>query len=176
VSGRRTWVAAALAGALTLTLGGAKVVVDGRVEANGIRVAHAGEGLGAVKAPVFTEATASCANASAGWLAAEVDRAGTDQLPPTARQESIGSVVGYLDQPWAQCGQNVDLYLSSTRNGAQARVAALRVGAYRGGPLRMIWQSDVLTVRDQPAARATATRSTVVAHWPVSLQLHPTAS
>jgi hypothetical protein len=172
---RRVWWV--VSAAVLMVLGGvAWAVADGRrTEREGIRVAHSGAGLGAATSPSRIDPAATCVNAPADWLAAESRRRGVDVLPPPAQQESLGAVASYLDRTSAQCGEEIGLHLSS-RVRVRARVTAVRVGSYPGGSARVVWESGVLSVAPQAPPRAVAARSTVVAHWPITLTIRPTAA
>jgi hypothetical protein len=63
----------------------------------------------------------------------------------------------------------------ATDGRTRARVVALRVGSYRGGPLRVVWRSGPVPVAPQRPPAAPAARSSVIAHWPVSLRIPVTA-
>jgi hypothetical protein len=137
--------------------------------------AHLGTGLAigpAVELP-SPEEPAACRNTPPGWMSAESGRRGADLLPAIARYGVLGPVAGYLDRSSARCGEAVGLHLSAWTD-TPTRVQALRVGSYRGGPARVVWQHDLLVHR-QSTPTAPAARTTVVASWPVTLTLRPTA-
>jgi len=136
--------------------------------------AHAAAGLGTADSPL-PEPRPTCRNAPAGWQKVEWRRAGTDRIPPVAPAR-LGSIEGYLDAAAAQCGQRIGVHLANmSLTRATAQVTALRVGAYRGGNARAVWSTTVM-VRTEPAPRLIGPRATVMARWPVSTWVRPSAS
>ena len=165
---------------LVVFLTGVAVTVGlGQKAADDVRDAHRGQGLGAGPTLATSpDLTPTCVNAPAGWLTAEATRTGQNLLPPDAFPVGIGPVVGYLDRSSTVCGHPVGLHLAASgrRPPVRVQVQALRVGAYPGGPTRVVWKSPDVTVRRQPNAQASAGRTTVVATWSVALAITPTSA
>jgi hypothetical protein len=75
-----------------------------------------------------------------------------------------GQIAGYSTRASAAPGVPVDLRVSTTARRYQ--VTAYRIGGYRGGTGRKVWQSDMLRGRRQAEPRFTdASRRTVHADW-----------
>jgi hypothetical protein len=87
----------------------------------------------------------------ARWVIEENNKPGT-----TAWQihGAHGGISGFASQVYAEQGQQVTLYVSTT--GKDFRAQAFRMGYYQGKGARLIWTSPVVTGRDQPACPVTA--------------------
>src|ERR1700722_18643497 len=82
----------------------------------------------------------------ARWVIQENDKPGT-----TAWQihGAHGGISGFASQVYAQQGQQVTLYVSTT--GLSFRAQAFRMGYYHGQGARLIWTSAQQTGKVQPA-------------------------
>lgn len=120
----------------------------------------------------------TCVNARPGWLAAEQRRRdGVASLPGTVaavRASREPGVQGYLDRTYAACGESVGLHLSASRR-TTVVVEALRVGAYGGRDLRLVWRSPAVVVHREPRL-PTVPHATVDNAWPVSVDVRPTSA
>ena len=103
---------------------------------------------------------ASCgAFRSPGWVA-------TENALPADPEWRIGNVTydaptGWAGATSAQCGDTVDLHVSSRRS---YQVIAFRMGWYGGAGARMVWESDLRPAVSQPSATVGQTY-TVEAPW-----------
>ncbi|MEX2968680.1 N,N-dimethylformamidase beta subunit family domain-containing protein [Streptomyces sp. C184] len=101
-------------------------------------------------------------------LAAERERPGD----PDWRIRSAGppdAVQGYTDKVSVLPGEEFGLYVSTTAPGF--RVAAYRVGWYRGAQARLVWRSERVAGRRQRAPRLLPGTRSVRADWQRSLRV-----
>jgi len=119
---------------------------------------------------------ATCTNAPAGWGLREDRQPGVGDLRPSRAVPGIGQVAGYLDSFAAVCGQTLSVHLSSARGPTRLRLRALRIGDYRGGGSRQVWQSGVLTSRRQQEGLPTGPDRVITERWPVASTIHVDAS
>jgi hypothetical protein len=86
----------------------------------------------------------------ARWVIDENNRPGTTAWEIHGK---AGGISGFADQVYAQQGQQVRLYVSTTGPWFVAR--AFRIGYYQGKGGRLIWQSGKITGKRQPACPVT---------------------
>ena len=82
----------------------------------------------------------------ARWVIQENDKLGTSAWEIHGSHAGIS---GFASQVYAQVGQQVTLYVSTT--GPSFRAQAFRMGYYHGQGARLIWTSPAETGKDQPA-------------------------
>jgi hypothetical protein len=82
----------------------------------------------------------------ARWVIQENDKPGTTAWEIHGSHAGIS---GFASQVYAQVGQQVTLYVSTT--GPSFRAQAFRMGYYHGQGARLIWTSPAETGKDQPA-------------------------
>jgi hypothetical protein len=87
----------------------------------------------------------------ARWVIEENDKPGTTAWEIHG---SHGGISGFAGQVYAQPGQRVTLYVSTT--GRTFRAQAFRMGYYQGKGARLIWTSPIQAGKDQPACPVTA--------------------
>jgi hypothetical protein len=117
----------------------------------------------AVEQGVVSDASTTAGSATGAGRTSTRRLRGSDRwrLRQPARD---GQIAGYTTRTSAAPGVPVDLRVSTTARRYQ--VTAYRIGGYRGGTGRMVWQSDILRGRRQVGARfADAARRTVHADW-----------
>ncbi len=100
-----------------------------------------------------------------GWLARENARSGDPSWHVLAR--GAPSVVGYLGETTAVCGDSVSVHLSGHSGLAVVRV--FRVGWYRGARARLVWTSRPVRVSEQRQARPSGPTRLVQESWPATL-------
>ncbi len=101
----------------------------------------------------------------ARWVIQENDKPGT-----TAWQihGAHGGISGFASQVYAQPGQKVTLYVSTT--GPSFRAEAFRMGYYHGQGARLIWTSAQQPAKDQPGCPVTSGTNMVACdNWSPSL-------
>lgn len=81
-------------------------------------------------------------------------------------------IEGYTDPVSGTPGAEVALMVST--DAARYRVQAWRIGGYRGGNGRLVWQSGLLRGHRRGAAVVLPRTNTAVARWPVSLRVDTT--
>jgi N,N-dimethylformamidase beta subunit-like, C-terminal len=110
---------------------------------------------------------------SGGWVRTE-DRQQGDPfaMPPEATGGQ--AVVGYADRRSATCGDSVAVALSGPPG--TVRLAAYRIGAYRGSMARMIWRSGDVPVAPRPMPALQPGTNMREADWPVSVRVPVTAT
>jgi hypothetical protein len=86
----------------------------------------------------------------ARWVIEENDKPGTTAWEIHGAH---GGTDGFADQVYAQAGQRVTLYVSTTS--PRFRAEAFRMGYYHGKGARLVWQSGEVTGRSQPACPVT---------------------
>jgi hypothetical protein len=86
----------------------------------------------------------------ARWVIQENDKPGTTAWEIHGPH---GGISGFASQVYAQQGQQVTLYVSTT--GPQFRAEAFRMGYYQGKGARLVWESGTIAGRDQPACPVT---------------------
>ncbi|MFE2583562.1 N,N-dimethylformamidase beta subunit family domain-containing protein [Streptomyces sp. NPDC059378] len=102
---------------------------------------------------------------------AERNRPGT----PDWRIRSRGpdtAVMGYADRVSVTPGEEIGLHVSTTA--PSFTVSAFRVGWYGGAEARLVWSSERLPGRVQPAPRLRSDTRTVRAQWPRTTGLSTT--
>jgi len=107
------------------------------------------------RAPVTSRPAASALfpgpdGIQARWVIDENERPGTTAWQIHGR---AGGISGFASQVYAQQGQRVRLYVSTT--GPWFRAQAFRMGYYRSKGGRLIWQSGKITGKRQPACPVT---------------------
>jgi hypothetical protein len=73
------------------------------------------------------------------------------------------AVEGYADRVSVRPGEDVTLHVSTT--GSSFRVAAYRVGWYRGAQARLVWRSDEIRGRRQREVSFASATRTVATRW-----------
>jgi hypothetical protein len=98
----------------------------------------------------------------------ENKRAGTSawRIP----RSSYGGVEGYVNRVSAGVGDSISLYVSTSA--PVFHVEAYRMGWYQGLGGRLVWRSQDVRGKKQPAATITAPTRTVTAPWESSMRLH----
>ena len=86
----------------------------------------------------------------ARWVIQENDKPGTTAWEIHGPH---GGISGFASQVYAQQGQQVTLYVSTT--GPEFRAEAFRMGYYQGKGARLVWASGPIPGRDQPACPLT---------------------
>lgn len=82
---------------------------------------------------------------------------------------SHGGIAGFADQVYAQRGQKVTLYVSTT--GPWFRAEAFRMGYYQGKGARLVWRSSKVAGRRQPRCPVThGTNMVACDNWSPSLR------
>jgi hypothetical protein len=108
----------------------------------------------------------------ARWVIEENDRPGTTAWEIHG---SHGGIDGWASQVYAQQGQRVTLYVSTT--GPSFRAEAFRMGYYQGKGARLIWTSPTETGKDQPACPVTPGINMVACdNWTPSLTFTVTSA
>ncbi|HEX2807378.1 MAG TPA: N,N-dimethylformamidase beta subunit family domain-containing protein, partial [Kineosporiaceae bacterium] len=115
-----------------------------------------------------------------GWLAVENHSSGP-ALRVAATSAAAGRVVGYPSSTSARCGDLVGIQLSAPkgsstgsstgRSGVTVRVAAYRMGWYRGAGSRLIWRSDPVRVVPRPVPSGAPAPHLVQPDWPATIML-----
>ena len=108
----------------------------------------------------------------ARWVIEENERPGT-----TAWQihGHYGGIAGFANKVYAAQGQKVTLYVSTT--GQWFRADAFRMGYYQGKGARLVWQSQRITGKRQPACTLTRGINMVACDdWSPSVTLTVTAA
>jgi hypothetical protein len=101
----------------------------------------------------------------ARWVIEENDKPGTTAWEIHG---SHGGISGFASQVYAEQGQHVTLYISTT--GPTFRAQAFRMGYYQGKGARLIWSSPREAGRVQPACPVTSGINMVsCANWSPSL-------
>ena len=101
----------------------------------------------------------------ARWVIQENDKPGTTAWEIHGAH---GGISGFVNQVYAQQGQKVTLYVSTT--GPSFRAEAFRMGYYQGKGARLIWTSGQQTGEDQPACPvAGGTNMVACDNWSPSL-------
>jgi len=101
----------------------------------------------------------------ARWVIQENDKPGTTGWEIHGAH---GGISGFVNQVYAQQGQKVTLYVSTT--GPSFRAEAFRMGYYQGKGARLIWTSGQQTGQDQPACPVTdGTNMVACDNWSPSL-------
>ena len=87
--------------------------------------------------------------------------------------DGIGGVVGYLDRDSATCGDVVQAHLAEEAAHASVpvRLAAYRIGWYRGAGARLVWRSGVAQVTGHPVPSGAAPPHLVSPQWPVTVSV-----
>jgi len=83
-----------------------------------------------------------------------------------------GEIEGYTDPVSGTPGTSVALMVSTTA--LRYRVQAWRIGGYRGGDGRLVWQSGPLRGREGAAPTLLPGTNTIVARWPVAVRVDTT--
>jgi len=78
-----------------------------------------------------------------------------------------GEIEGYADPSSVLHGHSLNLMVSTTAT--RFRAYAYRIGGYRGGDGRLVWESDPTAGHQQPPPAVTTTTRTVVADWTPSV-------
>lgn len=123
-------------------------------------------------ADIVRPPAADCARASRpdGWLRTEVEQSGDPTFSvPFPEEYDTPAVVGYTDRRTAACGDEVAVTLSGPRG--VVRIAAYRVGGYRDGVARLVWQSDDVDVQPRPMPPLRPQTHLREARWPVSARI-----
>ncbi|MDQ2811843.1 MAG: hypothetical protein M3Z75_08185 [Actinomycetota bacterium] len=111
----------------------------------------------------------------ARWVIAENVRPGTTGWEIHGSHDGIS---GFASQVYAQPGQKVTLYVSTT--GPSFRAEAFRMGYYQGRGARLIWTSDQVEGKVQPGCPVSGARSRVnmvsCDNWSPSLTFTVTAA
>ena len=81
----------------------------------------------------------------ARWVVQENDKPGTTSWEIHGRHAGI---TGFASQVYAQAGQRVTLYVSTS--GPSFRAQAFRMGYYQGKGARLVWTSPAVTGQNQP--------------------------
>jgi len=81
----------------------------------------------------------------ARWVIQENDKPGTTSWEIHGRHAGI---TGFASQVYAQAGQRVTLYVSTS--GPSFRAQAFRMGYYHGKGARLVWTSPAVTGQNQP--------------------------
>ena len=101
----------------------------------------------------------------ARWMIQENDKPGTTAWEIHGAH---GGISGFASQVYAQQGQKVTLYVSTT--GPEFRAEAFRMGYYQGKGARLVWESGPAPGRDQPACPVTTGTNMVACDdWTPSL-------
>ncbi|MFA3842866.1 N,N-dimethylformamidase beta subunit family domain-containing protein [Streptomyces aureus] len=148
---------------------------------------HGKEHLSGLRRRTFLEACAGAGLASATAAACtpsspehDAARAAASHRPETERNlpgtpdwriRSRGpdtAVIGYADRVSVAPGEDVGLHVSTTA--PSFHVSALRVGWYGGAEARLVWSSERLRGRVQPAPGFLPETRTVRAQWPRTTQ------
>jgi hypothetical protein len=108
----------------------------------------------------------------ARWVIEENDKPGTTAWEIHG---SHGGISGFANQVYAQQGQNVTLYVSTT--GPTFRAEAFRMGYYQGKGARLVWSSPTETGKNQPACPVTSGTNMVACdNWTPSLTFTVTSA
>ena len=108
----------------------------------------------------------------ARWVIQENDKPGTTAWEIHGPHGGIG---GFASQVYAQQGQNVTLYVSTT--GPTFRAEAFRMGYYQGQGARLVWESGAIPGRGQPACPvAPGTNMVACDNWTPSLTFTVTSA
>jgi len=109
---------------------------------------------------------------TSSWVVTE------NQLPGSGNWRIAGTprsgfIEGFADQTYAEAGQSVNLYVSTSAAGF--RVEAYRIGYYNGLGGRLVWASPDYAGQQQPACPLTAGVNMVACdNWSPSLTVHVT--
>jgi hypothetical protein len=109
---------------------------------------------------------------TASWVQTENQLPGTRNWRITGAPQT-GFIEGFADQTYAEAGQSVNLYVSTSAAGF--RVEAYRIGYYNGLGGRLVWASPNYAGQQQPACPLTAGVNMVACdNWGQSLTVHVT--
>jgi hypothetical protein len=145
-------VAAAVAAGLAFAALGSGKAAGHSASATRMAAVPSGPATRGGAAPVSGPATFSGPDGvEARWVIEENNRPGS-----TAWQirGARGSIQGFADQVYAQVGQRVSLYV--TTSAATFRAEAFRMGYYQGTGARLVWESDPVPGKVQPPCPVTA--------------------
>jgi hypothetical protein len=109
---------------------------------------------------------AAQAGPAGSWVAVENRRPGTAGWRIT-RLGAPEAIQGWADQASAATGERVRLYVSTTA--PRFQVEAYRMGWYGGRGARLVWRSQSLVGRRQPAPTLTPETNMVATRWRPSL-------